>query len=235
MNRWQQLCAKFDALQAREKIIVAVAACVLTLIVCDALLWDAQRMGNRALDQQLAAAKQQQQTLESERLQIQQQLAVDPNTGLRQQIEGMQRRMADLDQQLQTLMVDLIPPQAMAAVLRDMLVKRKSLRLVSLSNTPSVPAFQAESALEVDSEKQSDIENTSGDTIAPTIFKHGLALRVRGNYFDVLDYLRAIAPPDGEKNQFFWERIDYQVDKYPEAEVTLRVYTLGNKEAWIGA
>jgi len=235
MSRWQQFCAKFDALQAREKMIVAVAACVLTLIFCDAVLWDAQRMGNRALDQQLAAAKQQQQNLESERLQIQQQLAVDPNADLRLQIEDMQQRMVDLDQQLQTLMVDLIPPQAMAAVLRDMLLKRKSLRLVSLSNTPSVPAFQSESALEVDSEKPGDIENAGGDTIAPMIFKHGLALKVRGNYFDVLDYLRAIAPPDGGKNQFFWERIEYKVDKYPEAEVTLQVYTLGNKEAWIGA
>jgi MSHA biogenesis protein MshJ len=191
---------------------------------------------NRQLDQQLAALQTQKQNLEAEQVQIRQQLALDPNAGLRTQIDATQKRIAAVDRQLEALTVDLIPPQAMAAALRDMLVARKQLQLVSLANSPPVPAFQNDDAAPVVDEGEAVAEDDqSAASEAPIIYRHGLTLKVRGNYFDVLDYLRAIAPVGGSRNRFFWERIEYQVDSYPDAEVTMRVYTLGNREAWIGA
>jgi MSHA biogenesis protein MshJ len=67
--------------------------------------------------------------------------------------------------------------------------------------------------------------------LAP-VYKHGLTLTLKGSYFDVLDYLHAV---EESPWHFFWERLEYRVGHYPEAEVTLRVYTLGDHEELIGA
>jgi len=230
MNRWQQLCERFAALQMREQLLIAGAAIVVTLALCDWLLWSPLRIDNSQLERQIASAQTQAQALLSEQQQIQQQLKVDPNAEVSAQIEMIRKRIAEQDAELAQLTVDLIPPDAMATVLREVLGKRKELKLVALANIPAQPAFSPTE--EAAPTAQSENEEAAA---APIIYKHGLTLTLRGNYFEVLDYLRALAEPDVEKRRFFWESIDYKVDKYPQAEVTLKVYTLGNKEAWIGA
>lgn len=226
---WQEQCNRFALLQSREQILIAVAAVAVVWMLCDTLLWSPAGVRNKQQQIQLAEAKQQLVDVQTQRMIIEQALTTDPDVDLRNQLETLRVQVEQQNKELGVLTVDLIRPDAMAKMLRDLLVSRKGLKLVSLANMPAVPAFK--------SKDDASAESDSQKIAAPTIYKHGLSLTFRGSYFEVLDYLRALENlrgPNAVPWHFFWESFDYKVDKYPDAEVTLKVYTLGDKEAWIG-
>jgi MSHA biogenesis protein MshJ len=232
---WQKWCDRFALLQAREQILITLAAVALVLVLCDWLLWSPTGARNQQQQTQITEAKQQLSDLQSQRGIIEQTLAADPDAELRAQLETLHVQVEQENKELGELTVDLIRPDAMATMLRDLLISRKGLKLVTLANVPAVPAFKSKTEDSVDNP---EADSNSEHAAAPTIYKHGLTLTFRGNYFEVLDYLRALENLRGPNDvpwHFFWESFDYKVDKYPEAEVTLKVYTLGDKEAWIGA
>lgn len=233
-NRWRQLVERYAALQPREQILIAAAVLVLVAVLCDWLLWAPQRAQAKRLDQQIAETQAQLDTLGAQQQETQRRLAADPDAELKAQIDAVRARIAAQDVELGRLMVDLVPPDAMAAVLRDVLMKRRQLRLVALANSPAQPAFGNDAAAPATPDPAAV---PASDSPLPAVYRHGLSLTFRGSYFDVVEYLRALVTPgtDSAGRRFFWESIDYKVERYPEAEVTLKVYTLGNKEAWIGA
>ena len=48
-------------------------------------------------------------------------------------------------------------------------------------------------------------------------------LTLKGNYFSILNFLKRL---EQLKWQLYWDRLQYQVDNYPEATVTVEFYTL---------
>ena len=237
-QQWQKNCERFAHLQAREQIFIALAAVALVAVLCDTLMWSPARARNQQQQTQIAEAQQQLADLHNQHAVIEQALATDPDVDLRRKLETLRVQVEQQNKELGELTVDLIRPDAMATMLRDLLISRKGLKLIALANMPAVPAFKSKSDDEVSENANANIDAETDHAAAPTIYKHGLALTFRGNYFEILDYLRALEnlrSPDNVPWHFFWESFDYKVDKYPEAEVTLKVYTLGDKEAWIGA
>ena len=67
--------------------------------------------------------------------------------------------------------------------------------------------------------------------LSPGVYKHSVVLSVSGGYFAVLDYFKSL---EAMPWQFYWQGMDYVVDEYPHANVTLEVFTLsaviGKKE-----
>jgi len=53
---------------------------------------------------------------------------------------------------------------------------------------------------------------------------------VRGSYADLLQYLAAL---EKLPTQMFWSMAKMNVVKYPEAELTLTLYTLSLDETWL--
>lgn len=58
---------------------------------------------------------------------------------------------------------------------------------------------------------------------ATSFFEHDIVFKFRGSYFDVLNYLQTI-----EKLNWpiYWDRLEYKVEKYPIAEITLQIHFL---------
>jgi MSHA biogenesis protein MshJ len=222
MNRWRRLSDYFSALQWRERALITLAIAVISLAACDSLLWSPLGVSTKALQNQLNQLQQQRQGLQMQRLDISAQLMQDPDRNVRQQLDAVRTRINTQNQKMQALMIGLIPPGNMSTALRDLLNQRKRLKVVALANDPAVRAF-AKLHKAADPNEKSEL--------AP-VYKHGLTLILKGSYFDVLDYLQAV---ESLPWHFFWERLDYRVAHYPEAEVTIRVYTLGDHEEWIGA
>jgi len=55
-------------------------------------------------------------------------------------------------------------------------------------------------------------------------------MTVRGSYADLLQYLTAL---EKLPTQMFWGMAKMQVVQYPEAELTLTLYTLSLEKTWL--
>jgi MSHA biogenesis protein MshJ len=62
------------------------------------------------------------------------------------------------------------------------------------------------------------------------IFKHGVQMTVRGNYADLMQYLTAL---EKMPTQMFWGMAKLSVIQYPNAELTLTLYTLSLDKTWL--
>lgn len=226
--QWLKLQARFNALKPREQILVAVAGVAIIFMLCDQLFWDPLARSNSQQKNTIAELQQQLDQLKTTHADVAGKLAEDPDAQLRRDIEAVNEHLAKQNEQLSKLTVDLIPPEEMAGVLRKVLSERGNLQLLGLRNDAATPAFTPRA--ETETNTTDDVDNTERTRVA--IYRHGLTLELKGRYFDIVDYLQAL---EQLQWHFYWEKLDYKVDKYPEAVVTLKVYTLSNRENWIGA
>ena len=244
MNRyWIIFANRFAQFRIREKWLIIGTGFVVVLFLCDTLLWGPLRSRTHQLQLKTEQVQQQLGDLQRARETTTLALRADPDLQLRAQLDQIQSQITEQDKALAQLTVGLVRPDIMARVLRDLLVSRKGLKLISLANGRAQPAFAPLTQDMGTQATRSEVEPTTDTTdvsdsaesdisVTPVIYKHALSLTFRGSYFEVVDYLQAIEKLPWH---FFWESLDYSVDHYPQAEVTLKVYTLGDKEAWIGA
>ena len=233
-SQWLQLQTRFNALKQREQILVMIAGGAILLMLCDQLFWSPLSHSNKQHKTAIESAQQQLDQLKATNAEINAKLAEDPDAELRRNIEAINQNLTKQNEKLAALTVDLIPPEEMANVLRSALSERGDLQLLSLHNEAAELAFTPKeetdaNAAEINTNSDTD-EDAEREHVA--IYRHGLTLELKGRYFDIVDYLQAL---EKSHQHFYWEKLDYKVDKYPDAIVTLRVYTLSNRESWIGA
>jgi len=221
--QWQRWQTRFKAFKPREQVLVAAAGVAILLMLCDQLLWTPLARASAQQRNLIDSTQQQLDELKAARIAVDSKLAEDPDAELRRELDAVNERLAKKNAQLTALTVDLIPPAAMADALRAVLSERGRLQLIALRNEDAVPAFAPAGAA---------TREPDAATERVAIYRHALTLEFKGRYFDVVEYLQAL-----EKMQwrFYWEALDYRVEQYPEAIITLRVYTLSNRESWIGA
>lgn len=212
-NQWHQLTV-------REKIIFMVLVPVLILAMVQ--LFEVNPMEARSKKVQAQIQKNAKQIeLISQQIQLtQQQLAKNSTTKLNNQQKGLELKVKQQTEKMQQFLNKLVPPQLMAKTVEGMLKKRGKLKLISLANLAAIP-------LPEEQEKNEGNKNNS-----PLVFKHSLKVSFKGRYFDVLNYLK-----DLERSNvgFFWDAMDYQVKNYPDATITLKLFTLGTARQWMGA
>ena len=109
-----------------------------------------------------------------------------------------------------------------------MLNKNDKLQLVELKTLPAsllVEKPQAAMPQAADlpaGQKQPDLQKQ--------VFKHGIQITVRGGYLDMLRYLAAL---EKMPVQMFWGEVSLSVEKYPDAVLTLTLYTLSLDKTWL--
>lgn len=228
-QQWSKLQTRFTALKPREQLLITAVGVVVLLALCDQLFWTPFARGNTQLKNQIAELRGQQTQLQTEQASVKTRLAEDPNAELQRSIDAVKSRIDVQNKRLAELMVDLIPPEKMADVLHEVLSQRHALQLIALQNEPATYAFMPHDK----AEKNPDAASEDNSEHAPVVvFRHGLTLQLKGSYFEIVNYLQALEQLPWH---FYWEKLDYNIDKYPDAIVTLKVYTLSNRESWIGA
>ena len=223
---WQLVAERFNGFSKRERAILLLA--VLAVIY---LVW-ALFFLNPVSDR-IASLTGQQLTAEKRLAELQAQAQVfgqtagqDPFAGKKRQIDQLRERLTALDQELQTLQVGLVPVDMLPQVLHDVLARTGSVELLGMQTLP----------VERLAITESDEQPEAGETAerAPQqvdVYRHAVEVQVRGGYFAVADYLRALEQLPW---RFYWDRLDYQVDRYPQAVATLEVYTLSAGEGPLG-
>lgn len=143
--------------------------------------------------------------------------AADPDRPLRVRANDLTEQIAILDERIRQHTLALVPPREMAMVLEEVLRRGGALRLARLEYLGAEPVLEP-----------SEVDATSGAGIR----RHRFEIELRGSYLPTLTYLRAL---EDLPWTFFWEALEYRVDEHPVGTATIRVFTLGPEEGWVGA
>lgn len=206
------LIEQFNALSSREKIILLATFSIVLWGVWDNFFYQPLTNSHNQLKSELSAVKEQ----IAEKRNIASQLEVtgkaDPNLLNKQKLDQIKNKLKHSKSQLGIGEKAFVSAHLMIEVLHDMLQQSSGLKLIKLESLP------------VTSLTKNDQEHSG-------VYRHGLTITLSGSYLNTLKYLQSL---EALPWKFSWDRIDYQVKKYPLAETTLRVYTLSFEENWLG-
>lgn len=218
LQKLRDAIASFDALSVRERVLILVTVVVAIALPMLMYAIEPAQKEQAKLGVLVAKMKAENATQVLELATLKAQNQKDPNALLQEQITQLQQQIAALNARLQSRAERLITPQQMLGMLEQVLNSQRQLQLISLAKGEPV-RFQPPG--------QPQPTPTQGEGI----YRHDLELVVEGGFFEVLAYLQAL---EQLPKSFFWDGLDYQVETYPRARVTLRVHTLSTAEGWLG-
>ena len=63
------------------------------------------------------------------------------------------------------------------------------------------------------------------------VYRHGMQVEFEGSYLATLEYLKTLESLPWE---FYWDAVQLDVEDYPKARIIITVHTLSLRDAWIG-
>jgi MSHA biogenesis protein MshJ len=225
-SSWLALAARYDALQLRERWLVAAAVLGGILLIGYSLFVDPAM--KRA---QLAERSDLEQR--AQLLSMQEQMSVllssnqDPDVAARIELDRLKTQLSALADRLMAVEGSLVPPQRVPALLEDMIGRESSLRLLGLKTLPVAPLL----------EKKPDAGGSGAVKIADKLaassaglFKHGVEIRLEGSYQELAAYLERL---EKSQSKLLWSSISLSAEKHPRLVLALTVYTLSLDRTWL--
>lgn len=208
LNQWAE---KFDALSQRERVMVAAAVIVVVGMTLYMPL-ESLLLKRDALQRESKALVVENNISEQQIALYQQKLAQDPDEEYRARLTILTQQMADIDSQLTEQMVDMVPAERMPAMLSELLVRIKGVKLQSFDSIAPTPLLAV------------------GEENKLNLYSHGIKLVLEGDYFSTVKFIEAV---EAMPNKLYWKQLDYSVDQYPKANIVLELYTLSINEDFI--
>jgi MSHA biogenesis protein MshJ len=179
-----------------------------------------------ALQAQLTSKRNQLQLLNTQFEQLSRRQHTDPDDAGRQRLGELRRQFAQVEQELLQATVNLVPPEIMPDILQQVLNRSQGLSLIRLQGLGGTPLI----ANANDGVPATDQPGPATGSNLVTAYKHGMLIEFRGDYLNTLNYINALEDMEWG---FLWDTIDYRVTAYPEAIITLKLYTLSLNKHWI--
>ena len=223
----QKLAQKIDALSLRERVIVFLALAFALLFLVNHLLLEPQF----ARQKQLAAQIQQDQaTMKSLQSSIQALITareLDPDAANLLRLQALQLQSTQAKSKLLDLQKGLVSPERMSSLLEDILTRNGNLRLIALKTLPAVGLVASGGVAPA---------SKSGATAAPLspsvayVYKHGVEITIQGSYADMLRYLTEL---EAIPWQLYWGKTTLEAGTYPQATLSLTLFTLSLDRKWL--
>jgi len=205
------LQARFNSLTDREQLIFLATFLILLWSVWDNLVYQPITNKTKQYATELKTLNSDLSTYQRTMIEIERLGKLDPNLKNKTRLKQLNARLKKLTSQLGEGEKDFVSANKMATLLTDMLNQNNALKLVALDTLPSTALSK--------SDQQS------------WVYRHGLSLTLQGSFIDTVNYLKSL---ESLPWLFSWDSVDYQVKKYPDAETTIRLYTLSFEENWLG-
>jgi len=231
-----QLQQRFEPLAQREKVIVTLVLLAVVFMLIQTVALDPLLKKRNNLQQQHEQLSQDINQQQIERETLAQAITAGPKRQKQQQLEALKQELATLDEQIARTTATMIPPRKMTDVLREVMQLRESLKLVELENLAPQPLLEQDAAPAATTNAavgavvsaatpSVDAEGEVG------LYRHGVKLVFEGDYMTTMAFLESL---EQKSWRFFWQSLQYEVEKYPKARVTLTLYTLSPERAWLG-
>lgn len=219
---WELASARIDDLSLRERVLIFGAAAFVVISLINAALLDPLLAKQKAMAGQVVAQQEKMKELQAQVAALEQARREDEKSPLRARLAQLKEQMEEHERYLQSRRDRLVEPDKMAALLEQVLSRNGKLQLVALKTLPVSPL--------VDQSAENTAPQPGKNAGQKQIFKHGVQLTVRGSYQDFLNYLAAL---EKLPTQMFWGEVSLSVEQYPEAVLTVTLYTLSMDETWL--
>ena len=226
---WELARGKIDGMQLRERAMIFLAAAFVLVAALNAALLDPLLVKQKALSAQVV---QQQEKMKELQAQLQVQLQArraDEHSPLRARLAQLKQQLQEQNGYLQSRSDRLVEPDKMANLLEHVLSKNDKLQLIELKTLPASPLVEKPQAAAQPPAADLPAGQQQPDE-QKQIFKHGIQITVRGGYLDMLRYLDALEKMPA---QMFWGEGSFSGEKYPDAVLTLTLYTLSLGKTWL--
>lgn len=214
-----KIIAKLDGMSLRERALIFAAAAFAVVSLINTFFLDPLWVQQKQLSSQVVQQQERMKETQAQLSALLQAKQADAHAPQRERIIQLRSQIAEGDAYLKATQDKLVPPEKMAALLEQVLAKNSRLQLVALNTLP-VSLFIEPSADQVAKAAVQDKQ----------IFKHGVQMTVRGSYADIMQYLTAL---EKMPTQMFWGMAKMNVVQYPNAELTLTLYTLSLDKTWL--
>jgi MSHA biogenesis protein MshJ len=225
-ERWEKLAAKVDSMSLRERVLIFLAAAFVLVALVNALFLDPLLAQQKNLSGQVI---QQQEKIKEKQAEIEALLQAqkdDKDSPLRRRLLDAKQLLAEGETWLQSNRERLVQPERMADLLEQVLRKQGQLQLISLQTLPVTPLIE-KPAKGAGNEPEAE---TAGAELEKQVFKHGVRITVSGSYAALLQYLNVLEKLPAK---MFWGMAEMKVNKYPDTELTLTLYTLSLDKTWL--
>ncbi|MBA3023367.1 MAG: type II secretion system protein M [Gammaproteobacteria bacterium] len=218
-ERWDQLVAKIDAMSLRERALIFAAVAFALVAMIDSFFLNPLLQQQKRLSSQVVQQQEKMKEIQGQLAALLQAKQADKDAPQRERIRQLREQIAQGDSFLKETQDKLVAPERMAHLLEQVLAKNSRLQLVSLDT------------LQVSNFIEQDAKDPQPETAAgKQIYKHGVKITVRGSYADLTQYLQML---EKLPTQMFWGMANLNVVKYPQAELTLTLYTLSLDKTWL--
>ena len=229
-EKWIVLQERFESLEQRERLLIAGALLALLFLLWDFGLTQPMKDEYQLLQARERVASQAITSSEAESQVLASLNKKDPNEAVKRELEKLNEEIEKLDQQLDELSSGLVSAKDFPLVMKDLLLASEGIELINLYTLPS----EAIDIMEEGEEAQSNSDEISmndfisdpvGDSEKGNIqlYRHNLNLRLQGSYQSVLKFVQTL---EASNWQFYWESMEYEVRSYPDAKVSLNVFTM---------
>jgi MSHA biogenesis protein MshJ len=213
----QKLAGRVDALTLRERVLVFAAAAAAIVFIVYLTLLNPLFAKRAALRLQLNQQQNNIAGIDNEITQKVLAYALDPDAALRARLAKVKADTAQLAGSLRAMQKGLVAPERIAPLLETILRANGRLQLVSMKTLPVTGLGQPAAAAAAP--KPSEL-----------LYRHGVELAVRGNYLDMVNYMTAL---EAMPTQLFWGKAQLEVEEYPDARLTLTLFTLSLDRKWM--
>ena len=225
---WQKIAGRIDALTLRERAIIFAMAAAFIIFLAFFLVLNPSYAKQRQMLQEMTALQDQTAGVEAEIAATFAAHTADPDAVERARLVGIRAQSQALSAALMAMQQGMVPPERMTQLLGRMLrshggLRLKSMRSLGESNPAAALAPVAAPA---------PVTATGAPAAPPPqlLHRHGVELVVQGNYNDMVSYMAALENMQG---QIFWGQASLKVETYPNATLTLIVYTINLDKKWL--
>ena len=224
---WELARTKIDDMSLRERAMIFAAAAFVVISLMNATLLDPLLAKQKTLSAQVVQQQEKMKELQAQMQSLLQAKRDDEHSPLRNRLAQLKQQLQTQDDYLQSRRDRLVEPNKMAGLLEQVLSKNDKLQLVALKTLPVSLLIEKPQAAEGAAQPATAANANSGQK---QIFKHGVQITVRGGYLDLLQYLAALEKMPA---QMFWGEANLSVEQYPDAVLTLTLYTLSLDTTWL--
>lgn len=236
---WRKISERVDAMMLRERALIFAAIALLGVLLPYALLVAPQFTTQKSA---LARIHRDQSQLDSARREIEKLLSAGEDHaigGERTKLQEVEARTARAEATIAAKRKQLVPPQRVPEMLRDVISRNPRITLVSLDVVPGAPlnavspkpAAAAAPAASTVPKVAASVAKPGPIAREAALYRHGVEVTVRGDYFGLMDY---VAELEKLPWALIWGELLLEVQAHPEISLRLKLYTLSEERAPIG-
>lgn len=238
---WRQIETAWENLTKREKVLIFATISALPLALIFVLVLEPALDRLQGIDDQISTLEQSVQTQENVLSMLQNAPRPDPNLKAQAQLTSLVNQLDQINNDVELFAQRLVGPEQMLGLLHSVLEGEKQLELVEALSLPvqpltlkkpeeenATPELSLPKALTAEAEARAR-EKAMQEAV---IYVHPFQLQLKGSYQALYNYLQRI---EQLHQGFFWDQLELNAEKYPEATIRVRVHTLSTEESWLGA